>query len=149
MDTDESLDRAIERMAAASNGFVNGDPGDFVAIWSRGDDVTIFGGFGSGERGRDQIVSRLEWASARFHSGEVAYEPITSGQSGDLAYAVGIERGHVTLVGEDRPSDLTLRVTHLFRQEHGGWKLIHRHADPITSVTAPGALLQEPKPGTP
>ena len=142
MDTDENLDQAIERMAIASNGFVNGNPGDFVALWSHGEDVTIFGGFGSGEQGRDQIVARLAWASARFHSGEIAYEPITSGHSGDLGYAVGIERGHATLAGHDQPGDLALRVTHLFRREDGAWKLIHRHADPITSVTAPDVLLQ-------
>lgn len=32
MDTDENLGQAIERMAIASNGFVNGNPGDFVAL---------------------------------------------------------------------------------------------------------------------
>lgn len=56
---------------------------------------------------------------------------------------MGIERGHATLVGHDQPGDLALRVTHLFRREDGAWKLIHRHADPITAVTAPDVLLQE------
>jgi ketosteroid isomerase-like protein len=78
----------------------------------------------------------------RFSSGEIAYEPITSGQSGDLGYAVGIERGHATLAGHDEPGPMALRVTHLFRREDGDWKLIHRHADAITEVTAPEALLQ-------
>ena len=36
---------------------------------------------------------------------------------------------------------MVLRVTHLFRHQDGEWKLIHRHADAVVSVTPPAALL--------
>lgn len=137
------LQVAIDRMAAAAHRFVNGDPSDFATIWSRDSDVTIFGGFGSGERGRDEIVERLAWASARFRAGEVSYEPITSGSSGDLGYATGIERGWATLAGREEPGEMVLRVTHIFHQEDGDWRLIHRHADALASVTPPDALLRD------
>jgi ketosteroid isomerase-like protein len=29
--------------------------------------------------------------------------------------------------------DVEVRVTSVFRKESGGWKLVHRHADPITT----------------
>ena len=25
----------------------------------------------------------------------------------------------------------TLRVTHVYRREHGEWKIVHRHGDPV------------------
>ena len=37
---------------------------------------------------------------------------------------------------------MSLRVTHLFRKEQGEWKLLHRHADPLMSKTAPAAVLR-------
>ncbi len=46
------------------------------------------------------------------------------------------------MAGRDEPSPLMLRVTHLCRREEGEWKLIHRHADPITAKTTPEEILQ-------
>jgi ketosteroid isomerase-like protein len=71
----------------------------------------------------------------------MTYEPMAAGSSGDLGYAVGIERGRVTVMGADGPQEMVLRVTQVFRREDGEWKLVHRHADPITSVTASTAVL--------
>jgi ketosteroid isomerase-like protein len=44
-------------------------------------------------------------------------------------------------VGQKEPAAMSLRVTHLFRKEQGGWKLLHRHADPLLSKTAPADVL--------
>jgi ketosteroid isomerase-like protein len=38
---------------------------------------------------------------------------------------------------------MSLGVTHLFRKEQGEWKLLHRHADPLMSKTAPAAVLRD------
>jgi len=48
--------------------------------------------------------------------------------SGDLAYVVGFEHIANSVVGVPVEPD-TLRVTHVFRREHGEWKIAHRHAD--------------------
>jgi ketosteroid isomerase-like protein len=58
-----------------------------------------------------------------------------------LAYTVAIERSTVRIVGQREPAAMSLRVTHLFRKEQGGWKLLHRHADPLMSKTAAAAVL--------
>lgn len=141
MDVDPGLRDAIDRAAAASATFVTGDAGEYTALLSSGDDLTVFGAFGGGVLGHDAMVERVRWAAGRFCGGELSYEPLASGSSGDLGYAVGIERGRATVAGADGPRDLVLRVTQVFRREDGVWRLLHRHADPVASVTAATAVL--------
>jgi hypothetical protein len=38
---------------------------------------------------------------------------------------------------------LALRVTSLFRFERGVWKLVHRHADPITTPRSAASVISE------
>jgi ketosteroid isomerase-like protein len=75
--------------------------------------------------------------------GKIAYETLAMGMSGDLAYTVGIERGEMRVAGRDELSPMALRVTLIYRRENGTWKLIHRHADPITTVQAPESVIQQ------
>jgi ketosteroid isomerase-like protein len=57
--------------------------------------------------------------------------------SGDLAYTAGIERQQNVRVGAERePVRRALRATQIFRKEGGVWKLVHRHADPMTEKQA-------------
>jgi len=71
---------------------------------------------------------------------------MTSASSGDIGYAVGIERGRVRMDGDDSLHEMALRVTHVFRREGGEWWLAHRHADPVASVTPPTAVLARAAP---
>jgi ketosteroid isomerase-like protein len=139
---DDTLLEAIEEVAAASSTFLTGDPEPFKALWSHADDVTIFGGYGRSRRGWAEVARRLDWASARFRAGSVTYESLAADSSGDLGYALGIERGRVTVVGHDEAGDIALRVTHLFRREGGRWRVIHRHADhSVDDLLAPEDVL--------
>ena len=38
---------------------------------------------------------------------------------------------------------MALRVTHIFRKEPDDWKLVLRHADPLTEKTAPATVLKK------
>jgi ketosteroid isomerase-like protein len=142
--TSDDLHRAVDRLAEASEAFLNGDHTAIADHLSTTPDVTLFGGFGATATGRDAVIERLAWASARFRSGTLTYEPIASGSSGRLGYAIGIERGTATIAGTDEPRPIVLRVTHLFRLEDDRWRVIHRHADaahevmPATGLVAPG-----------
>jgi ketosteroid isomerase-like protein len=51
----------------------------------------------------------------------------------DLAVVVEVEHAETQAGGADTPSPPALRVTSVFRLEDGAWKLVHRHADPITT----------------
>ena len=144
MGGDEDFQRAVEAVYATFAAFGAGDAAPFAALWSRRDDVTIFGAFGAYERGWAAVGPRLDWAASRFAADNptVRYEPLAAGSSGDLGYAVGLERIEgARLAGREGSSPMLLRVTHLFRREDGAWRIIHRHADPIAAKTAPEAIL--------
>jgi hypothetical protein len=74
--------------------------------------------------------------------------------SGSLGYTVEIERFETKVAGSDELTPVSLRVTSIFRLEGDTWWLLHRHADPITTLqsgesvtrtSTPPAPQQEPR----
>ena len=54
-----------------------------------------------------------------------------------VGYVVQLERHEGTLAARQEPGLVELRVTMIFRNEGDGWKVLHRHADPIPAPLAP------------
>jgi ketosteroid isomerase-like protein len=76
----------------------------------------------------------IERASLLVADGQVnGFERLAQQVTPELAYIVEIERTRGKVQGSDKISILDLRVTSVFRPEDGTWKVVHRHADPITS----------------
>ena len=61
------------------------------------------------------------------------FEEVSRYVSSDLAYVVQIERREGRVVGREDPLVIALRVTLIFRLEDGVSRIVHRHADPITT----------------
>jgi ketosteroid isomerase-like protein len=61
----------------------------------------------------------------------------------ELAYVVRVERARAKVGGREDITPFALRVTMIFRPEEGTWKIVHRHADPITTPQPAESILQE------
>ncbi len=142
MKPDSDLQTFIDKTIEALKYLVNGEGKLFIELFSKADDVTVFGGFGSYERGWERVKANTELASSRFKGGDLLQiEQLATGLSGDLAYTVWIERFRVQVEGRQEPGSLAVRVTHIYRRENGEWKLILRHGDPIVQITEATAVL--------
>jgi ketosteroid isomerase-like protein len=140
----DDLRDMLDRTMAALGHLVNGDAQPYLALWSHADDVTVMGGFGSYERGWERVHQNTLFAASRFRGGSLSsVEAMAAGESGDLAYAVWIERGQVRVEGRDEHGPLAVRVTHIFRREEGAWRIIHRHGDPITEIREAASVLKQ------
>jgi ketosteroid isomerase-like protein len=54
-----------------------------------------------------------------------------------------VERSKAKVGGRDDVTPIALRVTMILRPEEGVWKVVHRHADPITTPQSAESLIQE------
>jgi ketosteroid isomerase-like protein len=127
--TDDAFDKALEQQDAAIASMLNGDPGPMIDSWAVSDDITLFGAWGPIEKGHKAVTDTMRWIGSRFNGADVVdVEQTVIACSGDLAYTVGFERSHRSVDGSP-PSDMVLRVTHIYRRIDGDWKLMHRHAD--------------------
>ena len=133
----------LVQMDEATRRVLNGDTGLWKELCSHADDATIFGGWGGFEQGWARLDAKYSWAAARFITGELALEYLVTNVTGNLAYSVALERSNVRLIDQTSPAPMVLRVTQLYRYEEGGWKLLHRHADPLMNITLPAAVLQK------
>jgi ketosteroid isomerase-like protein len=61
----------------------------------------------------------------------------------ELAYVVRVERAKLKVGAMEEFAPSALRVTMIFRPEEGTWKVVHRHADPITTPQTAESVLQE------
>jgi ketosteroid isomerase-like protein len=112
----------------------NGNPDVYKSLYSRRDDATLANPFGPPARGWSEVSTTLDRAAANYQDGEaVGFENVATVVGGDLAYTVEIESYRARVGGAEEVVPVAVRVTTVFRREDGVWKLLHRHADPITA----------------
>jgi ketosteroid isomerase-like protein len=140
----DDVDVLIERSHLAWAQFVKGNPEPAKELFSHGEDVTLANPFGPPVRGWEQAAATMERAASLYRDGEVVgFDAIAKTATPDLAYIVELEQYRTKIAGSDEVSHVALRVTSIFRPEDGAWKIVHRHADPITTAQQPDSVIQE------
>jgi ketosteroid isomerase-like protein len=139
---DPDLTKLIEQGHLASDAFVKGDPEPLKNLYSRCDDVIIANPFGPPAKGWAKAAETMDRAAANYRDGEATgFERISEYATADLAYTIEIERLRSKVGGSGKLVPLALRVTTIFRREEGAWKIVLRHADPITSARPPASIV--------
>jgi hypothetical protein len=136
-----NLEQVVEQYHLAANEFSRGNPEPVKLVFSHRDDVTLANPWGPAVRGWKQVSEALDFASSRFRDGEVtSFESVAEYVTNDLASILEIERWKAKVGGREDVVPFDLRVTSTFRLEDDTWKLVHRHADPITTPHPEGPL---------
>jgi ketosteroid isomerase-like protein len=81
---------------------------------------------------------------SQFREGENAgFEIVERYVTTEYAYVLRVERAKAKVGGGEDVAPFALRVTMILRPEDGTWKVVHRHADPITTRRLAESVLQE------
>ena len=128
--TGADVTELVRRTAEAAAAYIRGDIRKYLTLIKHGDDYTLMPPYGGEPRRGFDVEGALENTPKMFRGGEVDFELVQSYTSGDMAVLVAIERQHGE-VGGMPDQDWSLRVTLVFRREEPGWRLVHRHADPL------------------
>jgi ketosteroid isomerase-like protein len=141
----ENVDQLLEQWHPASDEFLKGNPEPVKKMWSRREDVTLANPYGPPVRGWDKVEEVIEHAASQARDGELtSVEVVAKHVTPELAYVVQIERPKAKLGAREDITPFALRVTMIFRPgEDGAWKIVHRHADPITTPQAAESVIQE------
>jgi ketosteroid isomerase-like protein len=140
----DDVDQLIEQYQLALGEFVKGNPGPGKKLWSHREDVTLANPLGPPARGWEQVAQTMERAASNFRDGEdLRLETVAKYVTPELAYVVWLERVKVKLGAMEDFAPSALRVTMIFRPEEDTWKVVHRHADPITTAQPAESVLQE------
>lgn len=119
----------------AAQAYVNGDAAPLAALAATEGPATFFGPGGGVIEGPEAVTERYVRDAGSFDSGsETTLEVLQMAADGDLGYWSGYQRARVRLKGRPEPVEMNLRVTEVFRREHGSWKLVQRHADMLTQA---------------
>jgi ketosteroid isomerase-like protein len=141
----DDVDQLIEQYHLALGDFVKGNPEPVKKLFSHREDVSLANPLGPPARGWEQVAQTIERAASNFTDGEMgAFENVAKYVTPELAYAVWLERAKAKVGGEeDIFAPIALRVTMIFRPEEGTWKVVHRHADPITTPQPAESVIQQ------
>jgi len=113
-------------------------------MWSHREDVSVANPYGPPVRGWDEVVKLVEHAASVRRDGKAAgYEVVVKGVTAELAYVVQIERAESKIGEREDLTPYAVRATNIFRPEDGEWKIVHRHADPITTSQPAESMIQE------
>src|SRR5437667_7863490 len=129
------LTKFIEQYHLALDAFVKGDPEPLKSLYSRREDVIIANPFGPPAKGWTKAAATMDRAATNYRDGEViGFERIAEYATAELGYIIEIERFQSKVGGADKLVPIALRVTTIYRREDGAWRIVLRHADPITSA---------------
>jgi len=144
------FEELLERYRLAAGEFVKGDTKLIQELHSHREDVTLANplgpaspGIGPVARGWDEVATTQEHAASLVRDGEsVGFEILARYETAELAYVVWIERLKAKVGGAEDIAPIAQRATTIFRPEGGEWKIVHRHADPITTPQPAESMIQ-------
>jgi ketosteroid isomerase-like protein len=140
----DNVDELIEQYQRAQDEFLKGNPEPVKKLLSHREDVSLANPYGPPVRGWEQVAAATERAAALRSDGKfVGSEVVSKYATPELAYVVQIERAEAKIGSRDEITPYAVRATRIFRPEDGEWKVVHRHADPITTAQPAESVLQE------
>jgi ketosteroid isomerase-like protein len=143
MTAQEDFDRVVEQYHLALGEFMKGNPEPAKMLYSKRDDATLGNPFGPFAKSWKDVAETMERAASNYKDGSAAgFENVARYWSHDFAYIVEVERLRSKVGGRQDVTPLALRVTTIFRPEDGVWKIVHRHADPITSAQSAESVIR-------
>jgi ketosteroid isomerase-like protein len=144
MATVDDVDELIEQYFRAQGEFLRGNPEPVKDLFSHREDVTLANPYGPPVRGWDDVAKTIEHAASLGSDGTfVEWQIVAKYVTAELAYVVQIERAEAKIGAREEITPYALRATMIFRPEEGEWKVVHRHADPITTRQPAESVIQE------
>jgi ketosteroid isomerase-like protein len=112
-------------------------------LYSHRGDVSLANPFGPVAIGWKQVEETIQRAAANYKDGgATGFDTLATYVTPELAYLVEVERFEAKIGGQEEMASGALRVTSVLRPENGGWKIVHRHADPITAPRPAESVIQ-------
>ena len=140
----DDVDQLIDQYQQALDEFMKGDPEPVKELFSHREDVTLANPLGPPAHGWDEVAATIEHAASQFRDGRlVGVEIVEKRVTPEFAYTLWLEHAEGKVGGREDVAPSTLRVTMIYRPEEGGWKVVHRHADPITTPRPAESVIQE------
>jgi ketosteroid isomerase-like protein len=140
----DDVDELIEQYYRAQREFLRGNPEPVKKLFSRREDVSLANPYGPPVRGFDKVAKTIEHAASLRSDGTfVEWQIVAKYVTAELAYVVQIERAEAKIGAREDISPLAVRATMIFRPEDGEWKIVHRHADPITTPQPAESVIEE------
>jgi ketosteroid isomerase-like protein len=138
----DDLAAVVDAYHEALDVFMAGDPEPVAALWSRREDTTLANPFGPPVRGWAAVEPAMRRAAAHYTDGRaIGFDRVSRYATPELAYTIEIERYEARVSGSEEMTPVSARVTTVFRREEGNWRVVHRHADPITSRQSANSVL--------
>jgi ketosteroid isomerase-like protein len=121
----------VRRSAEGNAALMRGDFERYSELLPYADDFLLMSPFGgTPSRASDYTPERKEAIGRFFRNGTFEQEVVATYASDSMIVLATIERVEVEVGG--LPSQhWALRVTLVFRRDGAGWRLVHRHADPL------------------
>lgn len=134
----------FDQYHAMLNEFAKGNPQQAKAMYSHAEDVMLANPFGFTVVGWSKVSEALDFASSKFKEGQMAStNTMAKYVSPQFIMLFEIENWRSKVGGSDTLSSFDLRVSSSFRLENDEWKLVHRHADPISTFNAAGPVRKD------
>jgi ketosteroid isomerase-like protein len=141
---EDNVDELLAQFDVAVGEFLNGNPDPGKKVYSHRQDVTLANPLGPAVRGWEQVAATIEHAASQVRDGAlVDVENVVKCVTPELAYIVRMERSEAKVGGQEAVTPISLRVTMIMRPEGGAWKIVHRHADPITATRPAESVIQQ------